>query len=126
MNGDRSAESPRVEEIQAFITFAREQAYVSEGVDYSPCYQREENAAFLAEYDIDELDIRNCIADLRLQQFSHISKEVGKTDAYVFGVELSQVDETIYMKLKRKEGVLVVSFHLPHWDMPFPFRDKEV
>lgn len=110
------------EEIQRIIDYAREQAYLPDRVDYTPCYSRGENA-FVYEHDIEETDIRNCIDALSLEQFSHISKETGKTDAYVFGVHLDWLEPLIYMKLKIRDGIVVVSFHEPKHDMTFPYRN---
>lgn len=111
--------------VSQFLAFAHQQAYLPDGIDYSPCYHRQENRSFMALHGIMQEDIRNFILDLALGQFSHISMEEGKTDAYVFGFRLPWDGTKTYMKLKECEGVLVLSLHSPERDLRFPFQNEE-
>ena len=114
------------ETVERVIAFARDKAFQVEGVDLSPCYQREKNRAFMAKWHLLGEDLLWVLARLRPEEYWRTSKEVGKEDAHIFSVQCPGVEEEIYLKFEIVEGVLVLSFHEPDRPMEgFPFRKRK-
>ena len=111
------------ETIQSVITTVRDCAFQEDRVDFSLCYSRPENKAFIHANFLKRRDLRNILMNLRCEDYSHTSRENGKPDAYVFGVSINDDDKAdAYLKLRIENGVLIISFHEPERDLTFPFR----
>lgn len=110
--------------IQSVVERARNYAFQEGKVDLRLCYSskaRIENRQFIRENNILPDDILSALSRLRLEEYCETSRESGKTDAYVFGIDLGE-DLLAYFKFSFREGVLVLSFHEPKRIMRFPFR----
>ena len=119
---DNICESESV--IQGVIETARNCAFQEGKVDLRLCYSnqaREENRKYIRKNNISPEDIHSALSRLRLEEYSETSRESGKTDAYVFGIEFGE-DLLAYFKFSFREGVLVLSLHEPERTMNFPFR----
>lgn len=112
--------------ILSVIEKARDCAWKEGMVDLSLCYgkdARPENKRFIRQNNIQHDDVHNALGSLRIEDYSETSKETGKTDAYVFGIE---IDEGLvaYFKITFRSDVLVLSLHDPIRSMDFPYRRK--
>ena len=113
--------------IQSVIEKARDCAWKEEMVDLRLCYgkdARPENRQFIRRNNIYPDEVHSALGNLRIEDYCETSRETGKTDAYVFGIEF---DEGLiaYFKVTFRSGVLVLSLHDPVRPMDFPYRRKK-
>ncbi len=110
--------------IQRVVETARSYAFQEGKVDLRLCYSnqaRVENRRFIRENNIFPNDIFSALGRLRIEEYCETSRESGKTDAYVFGIDFGD-NLLAYFKFSFREGVLVLSLHEPIRTMVFPFR----
>ena len=112
-----------VEVIQAVLDYVHENVYKVDMVDLAPCYRREINRQFMNEYQFYERDILEILDKLRLVDYSHTSRELGKADAYVFGIHENSEGMLIYLKFTIVNEIIVVSFHEPDRVLTFPYKE---
>lgn len=108
------------------IQKARDCAFKEGMVDLRLCYSskaRPENRRFIRQNNIRQEEILSAISCLRIEDYSETSREIGKTDAYVFGIVFD--DLLAYFKFTFRSGVLVISLHEPDREMNFPYRRRK-
>lgn len=108
--------------IKKVVDYARDCAFDETKVNLRELYRKEKNRVFIRENNIRTDEIRNTLSRLRIEDYAYTSIEDGKTDAYVFGTRIENLD--VYLKFQIVNGIIMLSFHDPDRQLEYPLRKK--
>ncbi|MDO4866336.1 MAG: hypothetical protein Q4C10_07230 [Clostridia bacterium] len=121
------------EDVIRIVEYVRDHVFDLDAVDITRFLRRRnrtqdeewsKSAQFVMQYDIHNEDVRNCMAELTVEQYSTTSVKDGCPDAYVFGVHMPEIIESnpeIYLKFQINDGFFIVTIHESDWQMDYPY-----
>ena len=125
-------DSPEI--VQSILDYVKEHVFEPDAIDISRFHiqrrrlrdeEASKTARFVVEYNIQNEDVRNAMADLTLDEYSTTSVKSGCNDAYVFGIHMPEIiDENpeIYLKFQTNDGIIIVTIHEADRPMKYPYR----
>ncbi len=89
---------------------------------------RKKNRELVLELGLSQTVIREIVKNLEVENFSHISKKQGETDAWIFGILVDDMECYIKLKLRELGGLkhcTCISFHKPKEKLDYPLKGGE-
>ena len=122
------------EEVQRVLDYVHKHVFEADAVDITRFYSKKyldedtsKSASFVRAYNIQSEDVRNAMAELRMEQYVTTSVKSGCLDAYVFGIHMPEIvedDPEIYLKFQIDNGFIIVTIHKSERPLSYPYGEE--